>query len=202
MRTKSAAWLWMALAFAAALALAAGVLVTFGAAERGTDIALQMTARFSFLLFWLAYTGGGLAVILGPAVEPVRLHGREFGLSFASAHLVHIGLVVWLCWIGAVPGTGVFLFFGPPLATIYVLALFSIRSIQQMIGHVLWRVLRTVGMTYIAYAFAADFIRAPLSSDTRHLVMYTPFAVLSIAGPVLHALSFVPQTWRAQRPRP
>jgi hypothetical protein len=31
-------------------------LAALGHGERGTDVALQMTARLSFLLFWLAYT--------------------------------------------------------------------------------------------------------------------------------------------------
>jgi hypothetical protein len=87
------AW-WMAGAFAAAAALAVAVLAAFGADERGTVFALRVTARFSFLLFWLAYTGGGLALLVGPALTPLKQRGRELGLAFASAHLVHAGLIV------------------------------------------------------------------------------------------------------------
>lgn len=191
--------LWMGSAFGTAAVLAAIVLAVFGAGKPGTVDALQVTARFSFLLFWLAYAGGGLAVLLGPPLQPLQRHGRDFGLAFAAAHLVHIGLVAWLCWIGATPAIEVFRFFVPPLAVVYILALFSMRSLQQVLGRMLWGLLRTVGMTYIAYAFAADFLTSPLSGNTTHIVMYAPFAVLTVAGPVLHAISLVPSLRRTRQ---
>ena len=175
----------MAGAFATAAALAVAVLATFGADERGTVFALKVTARFSFLLFWLAYAGGGLALLVGPALTPLKQHGRELGLAFASAHVVHAGLIVWLCWIGAVPGAGLFRFFGPPLAIVYILALFSIPRLQRRLGHGGWWLLRTAGMNWIAYAFAADFVGAPLNGAAQ-VVEYLPFAALSVAGPFLY----------------
>jgi len=188
---------WMGSAFAANAVLAAIVLAVFGAGKLGTGHALQITARFSFLLFWLAYASGGLALLIGPAAKFLRRHGRDFGLAFAAAHLVHLGLVVWLCWIGATPGMGVFVFFVPPAVVLYLLVLFSIPTLQQRLGRTLWTVLRTVGMTYIAYVFAADFVpSAPYGGGTTHVLMYAPFAILSVAGPVLCALSFVPSLRR------
>jgi hypothetical protein len=187
---------WMASAFAAAAVIAASVLAVFGAGPQGTGTALQITARFSFLLFWIAYAGGGLALLIRPAAGFLRRHGRDFGLSFAAAHLVHIGLVGWLCWIGAAPEKRVFVFFVPPLVVVYVLALFSIPTLQHRLGRPLWTLSRTVGLTYIAYAFAADFLSEPFSGDTTHVLMYAPFAILSVAGPVLCALSFAPSLRR------
>ena len=186
----------MGSAFAANAVLAVIVLAIFGAGNLGTVDALQTTARFSFLLFWLAYASGGLALLIGPAAKFLRRHGRDFGLAFAAAHLVHIGLVVWLCWIGATPGMGVFIFFVPPAVVLYVLALFSIPTLQRRLGRKHWTVLRTAGMTYIAYAFAKDFVQAPFGGDTTHVLMYAPFAILSVAGPVLCALSFAPSLRR------
>jgi hypothetical protein len=176
--------------------IAAIVLAVYGAGKLGTLHALQITARFSFLLFWLAYASGGLALLIGPAAEFLRRHGRYFGLAFAAAHLVHLGLVVWLCWIGATPGRGLFVFFVPPAVVLYVLALFSIPTLQQRLGRPLWTVVRTVGMTYIAYAFAFDFLSAPFSGGTKNVLMYAPFAILSVAGFVLCALSFAPSLRR------
>ena len=187
---------WMGSAFAANAMLAAIVLAVFGTGQPGTGHALQISARFSFLLFWLAYASGGLALLIRPAAEFLRRHGRDFGLGFAAAHLVHLGLVVWLCWIGSTPGIGVFVFFVPPAVVLYVLALFSIPTLQQRLGRTLWTVMRTVGMTYIAYAFAADFVAAPFGGGTTHALMYAPFAILSVAGPVLCALSFAPSLRR------
>jgi hypothetical protein len=201
MTTNSATAGWMWGAFAAAALLAAALLAVFGAGENGTDIALQVTARFSFLLFWLAYAGGGLA-LLGPALAPLRRHGRDFGLAFASAHLVHAGLVGWLCWIGAAPGMGVFLFFGPPLAAVYILALFSIRRLQQALGRTGWWWLRTVAMNSIAYAFASDFLTYPFTGGAKHVAEYLPFAALSVAGPLLHFYPYLPPLGRRWRKAP
>jgi hypothetical protein len=89
-----------------------------------------------------------------------------------------------------------FVFFVPPLVVVYVLALFSIPRLQHKLGRTLWTVLRTVGMTYIAYAFAADFVSVPLDGGTTRFLMYAPFAILSVVGPVLCALSFAPSLRR------
>lgn len=179
----------MGAAFIAAAVVAAIVLIVFGTGKAGIIAALQITARFSFLLFWLAYAGGGLALLFGTWLRPLQRHGRDFGFAFASAHLVHIALVVWLCWIGATPGRDVFVFFVPPLIVVYALALFSLQPLRQALGRTLWALLRTVGMTYIAYAFAVDFLGAPFSGNTTRIAMYAPFAILSVAGPLLHLLA-------------
>jgi hypothetical protein len=202
MPTNATTGWWMGSAFAAAAVLAATILAAFGAGEHGTDIALRMTARFSFLLFWLAYAGAGLAAVFGPAFQPVQRHGRDFGLAFASAHLVHVGLIAWLCWIGALPGAGVFVFFGPPLACVYILALFSIGRLRQALGRTGWWLLRTVAMTYIAYAFAADFLHYPQHGWARYAISYLPFAALSVAGPVFFVASVVPVESLGLRPKP
>src|ERR1700682_2167708 len=128
-RPKAAVWIGSA--FCAALGLAALVLAALGPGERGTIAALQVTARFSFLLFWLAYTGGAMTALFGPAFEPLKRRGREFGLAFASAHLVHLGLVAWVTYIGHAPARGVFLFFGVAVLWTYLLALFSIPRLQK-----------------------------------------------------------------------
>ena len=48
--------MWIGSAFCAALGLAATVLLTLGPGVNGTVLALQLTARLSFLLFWSAYS--------------------------------------------------------------------------------------------------------------------------------------------------
>ena len=199
MRSKRTTVWWMGSAFCAAACLAAIVLVVFGPNKHGTEIALQVTARFSFLLFWAAYTGSAMATLFGPNFQALKRHGREFGLAFASAHLVHVGLIAWLCWIGAAPGTGVFVFFGVALVFTYLLALFSIRRLQQMLNRTSWWLVRTVGMNYIAYAFAVDFLNHPLRGGAKHIIEYLPFAILSIAGPILYFVSLVPPTARSGR---
>jgi hypothetical protein len=188
---------WMGSAFCAALGLAVLVLEALGSGVQGTTVALQVTARFSFLLFWPAYTAGAMTTLFGPTFEPVKRRGREFGLAFASAHLVHLGLVAWLSYIGAAPALRVFLFFGVAALWTYLVALFSIPHLQNALGSKGWWVLRVVGLNYIACAFARDFLRYPQFASFAYLAGYLPFAVLSVVGPLLRLAAFVQRAaWR------
>ena len=175
----------MVTALCAALCLTIVALVLQGADVRGTDAALKMTARFSFLLFWPAYSAGAIATLFGPRFAVFRRRARDFGLAFASAHLVHIGLVVWLCYIGAAPSSQTFTFFGIAVLWTYLLALLSIDRLHRAVGRIGWALLSVVGLNYIAFAFAVDFMRFPLRGDATYLLGYLPFVVLAIAGPIL-----------------
>jgi hypothetical protein len=193
---------WIGSAFCAALGLAASVLLILGPGVRGTILALQLTARLSFLLFWCAYTAGAMAALFGPAFDPLKRHSRELGLAFASAHLVHLALVAWLTYIGAAPPPGVFVFFGVAALWVYLLALFSIPRLQQSLGSKGWWLLRFVGLNFIAYAFAKDFLGYRQFGSVKYLVGYFPFAVLSIAGPLLCLAAFVHRAALLQRISP
>src|ERR1700750_3361041 len=85
---------WMGAGLGAALVITAITLAMNGADNKSTRLALELTARFSFVLFWLAYAGGAIATLF--RIDALAGRGREFGLAFAAAHLVHIGLVIWL----------------------------------------------------------------------------------------------------------
>ena len=189
--SRPTATVWVSAAFCAALGLAALVLLTLGSGKQGTDVALRVTARLSFVLFWSAYAAGAMTALFGPAFEPFKQRAREFGLAFASAHLVHIALVVWLVYIGDAPGRNTFVFFEIAVLWTYLLALFSIKRLQQTLGSKGWWLLRVVGLNYIAYAFAVDFLKGPQFGSVEHLVEYLPFSVLSVVGPLLCLAAFV-----------
>jgi hypothetical protein len=174
----------MAMAFSASLGLSIGVLAFFGDEQRGVNIALQATARLAFLFFWPAYVGGALTFIFGDLFLPIRRHARELGLAFAAALLVHLGLVVRLCAIGSPPSPETFGIFGPAAVFVYLLAVLSVDRLRQALPRESWPILRTVAMTYIAFAFILDFKRLPLS-DFRQGLVYIPFTALSIAAPLL-----------------
>jgi hypothetical protein len=175
-------------AFGIALAMAATVLVLEGADNKPVRLALELTARWSFLLFWLAYAGGALATLFG--IGALAGRGRDFGLVFAAAHLVHVGLVIWLGVImGRVPlSGGLLLFFLVGLFFTYLLAFLSFGGVK-MLGS-LWGPLRFVGMNYILIAFARDFILPvihpkPTQYNLAHFIAYAPFAAACIAAPLL-----------------
>jgi hypothetical protein len=181
--------LWIGVALGVALLATCLVLGLAGAGEKPTRLALEITARWSFLLFWFAYTGNALAQLTG--WEQVGGHGREFGLSFAAAHLVHIGLVVWLSYLlGRIALTGgLLIFFLVGLFWVYLLAALSFGGVQT-IGRRAWRIIRFVGMNYILIAFGRDFVLPilhpkPAQHTVAHVVAYAPFAALSVAAPLL-----------------
>lgn len=189
----------IAAAFAVEFFLAAAVLGVFGTGERGLFIALRATARWSFLVFWLAYAGGALATLLGPGFRPIAERGRQFGLAFAAAHLVHAGLVAWLYAVSPkppVPASSL-IFFGVGLFWTYLLAFFSIGSFSRWLGPSAWRILRTIGVEYIAFAFFVDFARNPFHGGLRNLAAYLPFLALALAGWALRLAA-----WARRRARP
>ena len=182
----------MGVAFGVALALTATVIAVVGSDANGTRVALKLTARWSFLLFWPAYVGGAMAVLFGPAPLPLARRGRELGLAFAAAQLVHLGLVVWLYWItGRPPLSGwLFVFFAVGIGWTYLLAALSIEALSEALGPRRWRLLRVLGLNYILLAFARDFVLPAMHAGVAHqevwrLVGYGPFAVMCVTAPLL-----------------
>jgi hypothetical protein len=179
---------WMAAAFLVALAVAMVVLATFGVGERGITIALRLTARWSFVLFWFAYVGSAMAKLFGPRFASLALHSRDFGLCFASAQVVHVGLVLWLIY--ATPGfSGAMAFFWIGILCTYLLALLSLPQLRDALGPRMWLAVRTAAIEYIALTFAADFILLRLQATGVHQypLNYLPFALLLVGGAGLRA---------------
>jgi hypothetical protein len=183
----------MCAAFGVTASVGLMTLLLFGSGRQGTHFALLATARVAFVLFWAAYAGGPLAILLGPGFSALKRHGRNFGLAFASALTAHIGVVAWLCWIGAAPGLRVFVFFGFALFCTYALAALSFEPLKNALGARWWLVIRALAMNDIALAFAVDFFRHPLGGSPGHMAAYVPFALLSAIGPALYVAASVRQ---------
>jgi len=184
----------MAAAFLIAFASAAAVLALFGVGERGTALALRVTARWSFVLFWLAYTGSAMGRLFGPRLAGLARRGRDFGLAFASAQVIHVGLVLWLFYLA--PGSnGGMVFFWVGILCTYLLALISLPRIRSTLGPGVWLILRTVAIEYIALVFAADFILIPLQMNGfgKYPLTYLPFAILLIGGAGLRVAAYIRQ---------
>jgi hypothetical protein len=176
--------LWMGAAFLVAAALAAIVLANFG--SHGAGLALRVTARWSFLLFWLAYTGSAMATLWGPRFSGLARRGRELGLAFASAHLVHIAIVLL-----ARVGSGMIFFWIGTVFT-YLLALFSVPRLRELLGPRGWRIFLSIVLNYIALVFAVDFIVDPLEGGglSKYPVSYLPFALMLVSGVALRFAAY------------
>jgi hypothetical protein len=177
---------WMAAAFVVSLALAAIVLAIAGAGEHGTALALRVTARWCFLLFWPAYAGSALAKFCGPRFAILARHGRAFGLAFAAALAVHVGLVLWLMDVAADQRTAMLLFWAGVACT-YALAVLSLPRLRGWLGPRAWRIASEGAMQYIALVFAVDFILEPLQANGPggYPLTYVPFVVMLIGGALL-----------------
>jgi hypothetical protein len=194
-RRHDPAWVWMIGAFGGALALAGAVLAGYGTGPGGIGQAVRYTARWSFIFFWLAYTGGAMAILFGPAFAGLARRARALGLAFAAALQVHIGFVIWLgVVIGQIPlQGGILLFFLVALFCTYLLALLSFGIGTRNLGR-LWRPLLLLATTYILIAFGRDFVWGALYLDVRHwllFVEYVPFAFLSLIAIPLRLAAFL-----------
>jgi hypothetical protein len=185
MRSRSAG-LWIGAALGANLLLSAIILVVRGADVHGTETALFFTGRVMFLWFLGAYTGGSLVTLFGEAFLPLKQRGREFGLAFAAALLVHLGLVSWLCLNWRTPSIDTFVRFGTAAAFTFLLAFFSFGNLNRVLGPKGWRLLRIIGMNYVLYTFLSDFFyESPLSGGIKRVILYLPFAVMGITALLL-----------------
>jgi hypothetical protein len=175
--------------------LAGIVLILFGVGDRGTVLALRVTARWSFALFWLAYTGAAMAKLFGPRLERLGRSGRELGLAFASAQIVHLALVLWLYRIATEP-VGAMTFFWVGMGCLYGLALFSVPRLRNVLDPHIWRISRTIAIEYITVVFAYDFVLGPLHAGIgQYPWSYIPFAVLLVGGVCLRAFAFAGSLW-------
>lgn len=167
---------WMLSAFSLAACIAGAAFALHGSGEEATILGLKLTARWSYLLFWLAYIAHPLVTLIGARAQPLAARARDFGLAFAAAHLVHIGLVVWLYRIAVhPPGPGTLRFFGVAVIFTYLLALLSFRRISGSLPSRAVSVIRTIGIEYIALAFLVDFARNPFQGSLLHALSYGPF---------------------------
>jgi hypothetical protein len=175
----------MAAAFAVGLVIVMIARGVEGPGER-VSVALRATARWSFLLFWLASSGPALATLFGSRFLPLARRARDFGLAFASAHLAHLGVVAWIYAASAdVPEQSTLIFFGIAVFWTYLLTILSWNHLSAKMNPRVWRIVRIVGVEYIAFAFSADFAIRTFAGGIVNFLIYLPFVTLSVAGPAL-----------------
>jgi D-alanyl-lipoteichoic acid acyltransferase DltB (MBOAT superfamily) len=189
----------MAAAFLVGLVIVLAVRAGAGPGER-VVMALRATARWSFLLFWLASTGGALTTLFGSRFQALARRARDFGLAFASAHLVHLGVVAWVYYSSPDPPVrSTLVFFGIAAIWTYVLAILSIKRLSVRLNPRAWRTVRTLGVEYIGLAFLTDFAKHPFQGGVLDVANYLPFLALAIAGPILRLAALVKRLSQVRR---
>ena len=189
----------MIAAFCVALAIVLLVRLTAAPADK-LIFALQATARWSFVLFWIASTGSALTTLFGSRFTSWATRARDFGLAFASAHLVHLALVGWLFYFyGGLSLQPSIFFFGIGFFWIYFLGALSFSKISAMLNSRAVRLLRNIGVEYIAVVFLFDFTKNGFQEGFINLVNYLPFQVLAVAGPLLRCAAFAKRIGHARK---
>ncbi len=150
-------------------------------------MALRGTARWSFLWFCLATYGGALTTLFGSRFQALARRGRDFGLAFAAAHSVHVALVVWLLSRSPDPFPRLSLIvFSIGVFWVYLLALLSLRSeLSARLGARRWKLVRMIGVEYIAFAYAFEFGGRILAGNRTNALHYLPLFAVAVAGPLL-----------------
>jgi hypothetical protein len=207
MKSKSISLSWIGTAFVVSFALAAAVIVTHGTDLDSLKLGLRVTARWSFLFFWIAYTGKALTTLFGPVLAPLG-RGRDFGLAYAAAMLSHVVILVWMYLITShapLAGNALILFVVGIIFT-YLLAVLSFGRLAEALGPVGWRALRFVGLNYILFAFSVDFVPALFHPGSSHpgvlrFVSYAPFAAMCIVAPLLVIAASAHRRWEIRYSR-
>jgi hypothetical protein len=189
----------MAASFLVGLVIVFVIRTGAGPGER-VALALRATARWSFLLFWLASAGGALTTLFGSRFQALARSARDFGLAFASAHLAHLGVVAWVYYASPdPPARSTLIFFGIAAIWTYVLAILSIKRLSALLNPRVWRTVRTVGVEYISLAFLTDFAKNPFQDGVLTVANYLPFLALAIAGPLLRLAALVKRLSQVRR---
>jgi hypothetical protein len=152
---------------------------------------LRATARWSFALFWLASCGGALATLFGLRFQALAQRGRDFGLSFASAHLAHLGLVAWVLLTAPPLSRTLLIFLYGGVFWTYLLAILSVKSVAAKLETRTLRIIRAVGVEYISLVFLFDFTRTRYKGGLADVLEYAPFLLLTIAGPLLRVAAML-----------
>ena len=186
MKPTPRTWIWLTAAFTGALILAVIAVIFRGPNPGGAVLGLRLTARFAYLFFWFAYVGGALTTLFGTAFRPVAQRVRELGLAFASAQLVHVGLVAWLAWLSQPESLtdAVMPFFAIAFVWTYLLAALTTDYARRVVDPYLLKNLFTIGSEYIALTFFVDFVIIP-EYPIANLVFYIPFWIMLLLGPLL-----------------
>jgi hypothetical protein len=98
--------------------------------------------------------------------------------------------VVWVYYYAIVHGTrepsrNALVFFGIGVFWTYLIALLSFKPFAAKLNARTCRILRAIGVEYIALVFFVDFFKSPFQDGYAHIASYAPFVVFSVAGPLL-----------------
>jgi DMSO/TMAO reductase YedYZ heme-binding membrane subunit len=174
--------IWLAAALAT-LAMISGF-AWGGSVQEQWQLAARYTARVGFPLFLLAYAASSL-VRLWPheATRNALRHRRQWGLSFALTHSVHlIALTAFNMIANEVPALVTLIGGGGAYGIMYMMALTSNDRSMRALGR-WWKRLHTIGIHWIWFIFAFTYFGRVL--DPAHRTEGIVFFGLAMAAAAL-----------------
>ena len=164
-----------------------GLLFNFGLAgwnALAIHLAIDATGRSSLILFAIAFTSSSLESLWPSSLSRWTLRNRRWiGLSFASSHFIHLGLIVSMTVFFQDPfvsqqSMAQWVFGGLAYRFVFLMALTSSDQVQHWMGMMSWKRLHFVGSHWIWVLFLLTYVKHVKEGP---LGFYFPFLVITLA---------------------
>lgn len=171
------------------LSVAAVLIWLVGADRSGTELALRMTARVSFVWFMLVFVATPWHRLRPSRVSAWLLQRRRaLGVIFGFSMAIHVAFILRLYALHAPARppmvTEADFFIGiPGLVLVALLTVTSLESLKQRLGPVIWGRLHTTGIWVVWAIFFLCLVDSVGRKTTDHPVLayYAFIAVLLLA---------------------
>ncbi len=164
-----------------------GLLFNFGLAGWNAPAithAIDATGRSSLILFAIAFTASSVESLWPSSLSRWSLRNRRWiGLSFASSHFIHLGLIISMTVFFPDPfvrdqSMAQWVFGGLAYGFVLLLALTSTDQAQRWMGMKTWKRLHFVGSHWIWTLFLLTYVKHVKQGP---LWFYLPFLVFTLA---------------------
>ena len=161
-----------------------GLLFNFGLAGWNAPAithAIDATGRSSLILFAIAFTASSVESLWPSSLSRWSLRNRRWiGLSFASSHFIHLGLIISMTVFFPDPfvrdqSMAQWVFGGLAYGFVLLMALTSTDQAQRWMGMKTWKCLHFVGSHWIWTLFLLTYVKQ------GPLWFYLPFLVFTLA---------------------
>jgi hypothetical protein len=163
------------------------LLVNFGLAgwnALAITHAIDATGRSSLILFAIAFTASSVESLWPSSLSRWSLRNRRWiGLSFASSHFIHLGLIISMTVFFPDPfvrdqSMAQWVFGGLAYGFVFLMALTSTDQAQRWMGMKTWKRLHFVGSHWIWILFLLTYVKH--AKEGPHL-FYLPFLLFTLA---------------------
>ena len=146
--------------------------------------AIDATGRVSLILFSIAFTSSSVESFWPSSLSRWTLRNRRWiGLSFASSHFIHLGLIISMTVFFPDPfvreqSMAQWVFGGLAYGFVLLMALTSTDQAQHWMGMKNWKRLHFVGSHWIWTLFLLTYVKHVKEGP---LWFYLPFLVFTLA---------------------